>query len=73
MRRITDKNLASSHQSAHHRAMSANPRLPVANMQNLMIQLGAAVASTVISGSALDADGSQQIVSRKASKRRKRL
>ena len=31
--------------------MSANPTPTIANMQNLMVQLGAAVPNTVITGS----------------------
>lgn len=33
--------------------MSANPTSTIANMQNLMIQLGAAVPNTVIAGSSV--------------------
>jgi hypothetical protein len=54
--------------------MSANPNPPVANMHNLMIQLGAAAPNTVISGSAYSgAIGSPQVArvsAKKASKRR---
>jgi hypothetical protein len=35
--------------------MSANPNPKVANMHNLMVQLGAAAPNTVISGSAYSA------------------
>jgi hypothetical protein len=54
--------------------MSANPRQPVANMQNLMVQLGAAVANTVISGSAMHTDVStepvRKVVAKKTARRR---
>ena len=52
--------------------MSATPTRPIASMQNLMIQLGAAVPNTMITGSAVgyQSSASAKPVARKTAKAR---